>query len=227
MGLEAILKWKPHCLITVYLNILLEDFEMEESMYITNVVKTIKRYLWLIILIAIIGGIIGKFVASSGAAPSYQASSLVLIEKLSKQNLIINQSDDNSRFLNTAQTFINTSTILEPVIKDLNLDEKVSDLSSNVTVTNENNSQLLQITVEDKNARTATKIANKITDVFVKTVPNYLDVSNLKVMEKAQYGDETKDVHTRAKADIAMGVIIGLILGVILAFILSAFRPAK
>ncbi len=197
---------------------------MEESMLITSIMKSVKKYLWLIIIIAAIGGIAGKFLASSGPAPTYEASSLVMVEKLNDQtNVIINQSDETVRFINTVQTFIKTSTILDPVIKELKLDKNAKDLASQITVTNENNSQLLKITVEDSDPKLATKIANKTAEVLDKKVNNYFKVKTAETVEKAQPGQENQLLHTRTKANIAMGVIIGLVIGFFLSLGLSSF----
>lgn len=193
---------------------------MEASLFLKDVWTVLKKYFWLILILAILGGIIGRFVVSAGPEPSYQASSSILIEReIEETNVIINQSDENTRFLNTAQTLIKTPVILDGVKKRLNLKQSVKDLGSKINVMNENNSQIIKITVEEKNADLATDIANEISKEFINNAGKYLDIKENVVVEKAVEGGETEISHSRSNANSIMGVIIGLVLGTILAIL--------
>jgi capsular polysaccharide biosynthesis protein len=201
---------------------------MEESMFIKEIMVTIKKYLWLIILLAVIGGVAGKFLASNGQPPTYKNTSLVLLEKQNDKTAInINQPDDYNRFLNTAQTLVNTPVILKSVKSELGLKDSLSKLSGEVNPTIENGSQIINITVETSNAKQTTKIANKTADVFARDIKNYLNVKSAQVVEQAQSGHETQVLHSRSKASMVMGVIIGLVIGVVIAFILGSFGRTK
>jgi capsular polysaccharide biosynthesis protein len=201
---------------------------MEESMYITKIIKIFKKYLWVIALLAILGGVAGKFLASSGPEPTFQSSGIVLIkQKFNESNIIINQADDTSRFINTAQTLISTPAILTPVKKELKLKEDLKELSGKINVSNENGSHLLRISVEESSADKATKIVNKTIEVFEKEIRNYLNVDTVQVVAYAQKGQESEIIHTRPNANIIMGVIIGMLLGTFLAFILSFISKPK
>ncbi|MDP4103598.1 MAG: hypothetical protein Q8935_01490 [Bacillota bacterium] len=201
---------------------------MEESMFIKDIMTTIKKYLWLIIVLAIIGGVAGKYLASKGQPTTYQNTALVLLEKqIDKTAININQPDDYNRFLNTAQTLVNTPVFLKTVKSELGLKDSLSKLSEEVNPTIENNSQIINITVETSNAKQTTKIANKTADVFARDIKNYLNVKSAQVVEQAQSGHETQVLHSRSKASMVMGVIIGLVIGLVLAFILGSFGRTK
>lgn len=202
---------------------------MEESVFFKDIMRTVKKNLWLIILLAIIGGVAGKFLASKGQPPTYQASAMVLLDKQNdKTALNIVQPDDLNRFYSTAQALINTPAILNPVKSDLRLGMKMDKLSGEISTSIPNtNSQILDITVEDPSAGMATKIANKTAGVFQKEIKNYLSVRTVKIVESAQAGQETKILHSRTKANIAMGVIIGLVIGFVFAFLLDFIRRGK
>lgn len=207
---------------------IMEVLIVEESFFLEEIIKTVKKYFWVILLITILGGIAGRVLSSNGPAPTYEASSLIILEqKNNETNGVINQSSDSGRFFNTAQTLFNTPVILEPVIKELNLEKSVKELSAQVSVSNENSSQLLRVTVSDSNAQQATDIANSIVNVYQQEINNYLDVETVKTLEKAQSGQETQILHNRSNANMAMGVIIGFILGSLLAYILRFFSTRK
>lgn len=201
---------------------------MEESMFIKDIMRTIKKFFWVIILLALIGGFVGKFSASNGQPPTYQNSALVLLEKQNDQTALnINQPDDYNRFLNTAQSLIKTPVILGMVKDELGLKDSLSKLRGEINPSIENGSQIIRITVETSNAKQTTKIANKTADVFQRQIKNYLNVKSTKAVEHAQSGQETQILHSRTKANITMGVIIGIVLGMLLTFLMSTLGHNK
>lgn len=200
---------------------------MEETLLLKEILTTLKRRFWIILLIAIIGGGIGKFIVSPGPAPTYEAFSLVLLEKQYEENKLIVNPEDNVRFLNTAQTLIDTEVILEQVKSELNLDKSLTELAGQINVTNENNSQIIRITVEDSDPELATNIVNTTTDIFQEELGKYLDVERITIIEQAKPGQELQIIHSRENANTAMGVILGLVFGTFLAFALEVFKRRK
>lgn len=203
---------------------------MEGTTYIADLLKVFKKYLWLIILLGLIGGVSGRMLTSAAPPPTYEASSLVLIKPLMNEtNTIINQTDETVRFLNTAQTLINTNAILGPVKKELKLRDNVKALAGKVRVSNENGSHVIKITVNDKSPDKATRIVNGVADVFKREIGSFLEVEKVNIVEKAQKGQEDKISQVpRTKANTIMGTVMGLILGVFLSLVLFFFiKPLK
>ncbi|WP_462410957.1 YveK family protein [Neobacillus sp. Marseille-QA0830] len=202
---------------------------MDGSTYISDLIKLLKKYLWLIILLGVIGGVFGKISASKGPAPTYEASALVLIKpQFTQTNTIINQADETNRFLNTAQTLVNTPVVLKTVKKDLNLKENTKELAGKVKTSIENGSEILRITVDDSNSTKATNVVNKTADVFQNEIKKYLDVKSVQVVEKAIKGQESEIMQTRPNANMIMGIVIGLLIGVILSLGLNFFiKPSR
>ncbi len=195
---------------------------MEGTMLINDIIKVIKKYFWIILLFALVGSGVGKMLVPAGPEPTYKASTLVLIEKKEAEaGIVINQTDEVGRFLNTAQTLIETSAILENVKSDLKLKESTNDLAGKIDVANENNSQIIRITAEDTDPKKATNLANTTAKHFSNNLDQYLKIETAIIVNQAKNGDETKILHTRSKANIAMGGILGLVFGTIIAFVLN------
>jgi len=203
---------------------------MEETTYLADLIKVLKKYLWLIVLLGIIGGVSGRMITNDAPSPTYESSALVLIKQQMKDtNVIINQTDETTRFINSALTLVNTSAILSSVKQELKLKETVYELAEKVRASNENGSYVIKLTASDDNPNQATKVANKIAEVFKRDLGSYLDVESVDVVQLAEVGQETKiSPTTRTKANIIMGTMIGLVLGVFLSFVLSYFfKPSK
>lgn len=201
---------------------------MEGTMLLNDLIKLLKRYFWIILLCLFIGGIIGKVLVPEGLAPTYKASALILIQKKEADTgIIINQTDEMGRFFNTAQTLIKTSAILDNVKKELKLQESTKELADMIEVTNENNSQIIKIASEQTDPQKVTNIVNSTAQNFTKEAGQYLDINTVTIVEKAENGEETKILHTRSKANIAMGAILGLVFGTIIAFVLTMMSNRK
>lgn len=201
---------------------------MEGKMLINDLIKVLKKYLWIIILAALVGGGIGKVLVPAGPAPTYKSSALFLIQKKQPEaGVIISQGDDTGRFLNSSVRLIETRAILDHVKNELNLEESTKDLADMIEVVIENNSNLIKVTVEASDAKKATDIANITVETFAKQASQYLDIDDVIVVDNAKSGLETEILHTRSNANIAMGVILGLVIGTIVAFVLNSLFNQK
>lgn len=201
---------------------------MEAKELLRDVLLIVKKYFWLILLFGIIGAIVGRYVIPSGPPTSYQASSSILIEKEMKEtNVIINQTDETTRFLNTVQTLIKTPVILSKVQKELNIDTETKDLANQITVVNENSSNIIKITVETNDKSSVADLANTIVNVFEKESEKFLDIGKVLVVEKAVPGEETMVSHDRSLANTIMGIILGTIIGFFIPLIYKVGRRFK
>lgn len=196
---------------------------MEGTMLIHDLIKVIKKYLWIILLCTLAGAIIGKMTVPAGPEPTYRTSALVLIEKKKQEaGIVVNTSDEMGRFLNTAQTLIETPVILENVKKDLKLKESSAELAEIISVANENNSQIIRITAELTDPEKVTNIVNSTALNYSETVSQYIeDAGTVKIVQNAKLGNEAKILHTRSNANVTMGGILGLVFGGLLAFALN------
>ncbi|NMD68810.1 hypothetical protein HHO41_00820 [Bacillus sp. DNRA2] len=201
---------------------------MEGTLLINDLMKFIKKYVWVILLFTVIGGLVGRMLVPEGPPPTYKASALVLIEKKEPEaGIVINQTDEIGRFLNTAQTLIETPVVLDNVKKELKLDESAKELADKLEVANENNSHIFRVTAEDANQEKVTKLVNSAAQNFTKVADKYLDVDIVEVVEVAKSGQESKILHTRSNANMVMGVILGLVFGALIAFIFNLTSKKK
>ncbi|MTL48141.1 chain-length determining protein, partial [Turicibacter sanguinis] len=114
---------------------------MEEMQYQEMTLEDIFRALkkrWLLIvsvtLMCLIGGSI--FVLFFGPEPVYQASTTVLVNYRAEETNKLTQSDltTSQKLVATYTEIIKSATILEPVIKALDLDMTADELLKNIGV---------------------------------------------------------------------------------------------
>ena len=119
-------------------------------------------------------------------------------------------------------TLATTSKVLKPVIDDLGLDETVTDLAGQVTVTNPTDTAFVNIAVVDGDPKQAADIANSVAESLKNVIESDLysgDKSPVKlsIVQKAQV--PTSKSSPKTALYLAVGVVLGIIIGVFAALI--------
>lgn len=193
---------------------------MEETLNLEDIFKVIKDNLVLIIVSILLFGAVASFVTALLITPQYQTTTQVLV----------NQGDSNEQFdnqdiqasisvINTYRDIINSPAILSEVIDNLSLPYSANTLSSKITVNNENQSQVINITVEDESPIDAEIIANEVATVFSNNILDIMSVDNVSILTQAEIGDDPSPVSPQPLVNIAIGVILGALVGLGIAFL--------
>ncbi|WP_214792352.1 MULTISPECIES: YveK family protein [unclassified Exiguobacterium] len=189
----------------------------EETISIGELFSIVKRSKWLIASLAIIAALIAFLVSSFVISPTYEASTQVLVAPKQGENMPLDNSQIQSSvtLVNTYRVIIQSPAILEQVQE--NVIGAPDNISNLITVNSEQNSQVINIKVQHTNPVLATDIANEISDVFSKKVPELMSVDNVKVLSNASV--PMFPVSPNILLNTAISTVLGLILGVAIAFL--------
>lgn len=194
---------------------------MKETISIKEIMDVIKKRAKMIVSFTLIMALLGGIISYFFLTPIYEASTQILVNKGESENSVYSSTDImvDLQLVETYNVIINSPTILETVIEDLDLDLTVNELKDKITVTSESDSQVINVAVEDKSITTATAIANKIAEVFKEEIVNIMNVNNVTILTKAKVtGDETP-VFPNNILIIAIFMVAGLTSGIGLAFL--------
>lgn len=200
----------------------MED-HMEETISLKEIYETIKKRIWMIILITAIAtatsGVVSYFILT----PIYQADTQILLQtkSSSEEAFDFNQVRTNQELINTYSVIIKSPAILEKVIEQLNLEPTVDELREQLTVSSEENSQVVNIAVEHPDPAMAVQTANTIADVFQKQIVNLMNVDNVSILSQADLGPNPQPVKPNPMLNMAIAFVVGLMIGVGLAFLLE------
>ncbi len=119
--------------------------------------------------------------------PIYEAQTQILVNQNNKGLEGLNWSyiESELQLINTYNVIIKSPAILNKVIEELDLEISNEQLSDHITLTNENESKVINIKVEDENPEQAVEIANKIAEVFKNEIPNLMSVDNINILVKS------------------------------------------
>ncbi|MDB8564141.1 Wzz/FepE/Etk N-terminal domain-containing protein [Turicibacter sanguinis] len=197
---------------------------MEEMQYQEMTLEDIFRALkkrWLLIvsvtLMCLIGGSI--FVLFFGPEPVYQSSTTVLVNYRAEETNKLTQSDltTSQKLVATYTEIIKSATILEPVIKALDLEITADELLKNIGVAQLNDTEIIKITVKNEDPELSRDIANTIANVFSKEISKIMKVDSTSTLDVAKTPMTPLSQNKMTK--IAIAGILGMMISVGLVFV--------
>jgi len=197
---------------------------VEETISLYDIFKVLKKRIVLILSITIISTLAAAIISFYVLTPIYQASTQILVnQKTSEQQTQIQTTDiqTNLQLINTYNVIIKSPVILSKVIEILDLNTTPSALSNQITVSNANNSQVVNISVQDEQAFLAVDIANTVAQVFQEEVKELMNVDNVNILSPAELPENPSPVKPNKMLNMAIALVIGLMVGVGLAFLLE------
>jgi len=196
---------------------------LEETISLQEILKIIKKRLFLIISLTIVTVSIAIVLSFYVITPIYQGQTQILVNPKgnSEEFYSWSQIETDLQLINTYNDIITTPFILNKVIKELKLDTTPELLIDQITLSSESDSKVLTIEVKDPTPEQAVNIANVTAEVFKEEIPSLMNVDNINILSAAKVSDNPSPVKPNKILNIAIGAVIGLILGIGLAFLLE------
>lgn len=198
---------------------------MEETISLKELLQTLRKRLSLILSITFLAILVSGIVSYFFITPIYQASTQLLVNqsKSDQTQFQYNEIQTNLQLINTYNVIIKSPAILDLVIKELDLDMTAGQLNQKITVQNEKDSTVVNLSVQDADAALAAKIANKTADVFKKEIVKIMSVDNVSVLAKAEVGENQSPIKPQPLMNIAIAMVVGLMAGIGASFLLEYF----
>ena len=187
-----------------------------------HLIIVLKNNMISIIIWAVLGLIISLGSVFLLIEPKYSSSIDILVnQKASNEQVQYTTQQADLQAINTYKDVLTKPIILAPVLKEVkrtdNYQGNVSTLEDSIKVTNQTNSQVVTVTVTDKNAYVAADVANTIGKVFSKKVKKMMQVDNVTIVSNAKVNNSP--VSPNKKVFALAGVVIGAFVGIAITFI--------
>ncbi len=175
-----------------------------------------------IVLIVAIFMVIGIIYTMAFVTPKYQSSTTLLLAKVSNTTGTQTQDIDtittteitlNSKLVSTYSELVKSKNVIRTVRANLGINADEEEIRQGVNVSSVKDTELIEITVTNKDAIYAAKIANEIAKVFTDKIKEYYNISNVYVVDEAEVTNTPSNVnHTR---DIVLFIFVGLVVAVL------------
>ena len=195
-----------------------------EEMNIKDFLEYLKKYILIILAVIAIFLIAVVLYDKNIKVPMYSSSTTIVLTQTNQaQETTITQNDlqINSKLVSTYSEIVKSKLVLQQVINDLNLDYTYKELYKNVFVENVQNTEILKVSIQDKDANNSAMIANKIAKVFSKEVSKIYELNNVSIIDKAQV---PKDVSNNTlKRDMILAIFAGIFGSIAVIFVIYYF----
>lgn len=193
---------------------------MNETISLQELFSILRKSFWRILALTIVTALISFAVSSFLIKPMYQAGTQILVTPKKQANEVIDaaQVQSSVTLVNTYRVIIKSPAILEQVQKEvMNAPVSIDALNNMVTVESEQNSQVINVSVQSTDAALASNVANSIAEVFSSDVQKLMSVDNVTVLSKSSI--PTSPVSPNIVLNTAIAAVVGFLLGVGLAFL--------
>lgn len=195
---------------------------MEETISLQDIFRTIRKRVGMIISLTVVSIIVAAIISFYIITPIYQASTQILVnQQKTDQQIQSTEIQTNLQLINTYNVIIKSPAILSKVIEQLDLDMTTQQLANQITVSNAQNSQVVDVSVQDEQMYRAVDIANTTAQVFQREIQALMKVDNVNILSPAVLPENPSPIKPNKMLNIAIAAVIGLMIGVGLAFLLE------
>ncbi len=178
-----------------------------------HILKTLKRWIWLIALAGIITAAIGFLFAAFFVEPKYSASIKIYVR---------NRKDNNDNTITTteivaAQNLVNTyceilhsKPTYEQVLKDTGVSYNSKQLSKMIDAGSSNETEVMYVTVTSSDPEEAALIANSIATILPTRISEVIEGATARIIETAEVDYDKVSPSTVKYA--LLGLLLGLLL---------------
>lgn len=194
---------------------------MEEEISLVELFEVLKKRLSMIISLSLVGLILAAIFTFFIATPSYSATTQLLVNQTTKntEGIQLNDITTNVQMINTYRDIIKGPVILEEVLEELNLNTTVSELSNQLEVVTQDNSQVFSLSVTGENPYIVSDIANTTASIFQNEVGNIMNVENVTIISESV--PNIIPVSPNNVLNMIIGLLLGAILGIGAAFLIE------
>ena len=188
-----------------------------------NLIEVFEYYknklIWILASILVVI-LLGNIFTIATRVPMYKSNTTIL---LVGSNEKVNQNDVslNNNLVPTYSEIIKSRNVLNQVIKNLNLDYSVEELSDSITVGTKTGTQIITVSVSNKDSKRAKDIANEVSIVFAKEIKDLYKLDNVAIIDNAVEADKPYNLTYLKDNVIYFG--IGLVLSCGIIFIMFYF----
>lgn len=178
------------------------------------------KILWILIAIVVII-VIGNVYTIITREPMYRSNTTIVLVGESKEGYSQSDSQLNQNLIGTYSEIIKSRKVLSQVIENLKLKMSVEELSNNITTTSVEDTEIIQITVANANAKDAQKITDEVAKVFSEEIQDIYNLENVAIIDKAELSKNPYNINY--VKDNVIYLIVGFVLSFGIVFIMYYF----
>ena len=187
---------------------------MKRAINITEISRIFKNYLLFIIILPLLSLVASIVVTFFLIEDKYVATPQLLITHKENTHQNVQDIQSNIQLINTYSEIVKSPRILGKVAKELKGQYEADEIKNFLNVTNQANTQVLNISIFHNDKEVAEQLANTVANVFKKEIPKIMKVDNVSLLSSA-----TKTGHQVAP-NVPLNLFIGWASGLLILCII-------
>lgn len=184
-------------------------------MELKQYLKILFKRLWIIIVLPVVAAGVASYVSFYILDSVYEANTtLYVINKKAdfQPTVAYNELMAGQYLVKDYRELIKSRTVTETVINELKLEHITPEaLAKKISVNAKNDTRLIEIKVQDSYPNRAKDIANKVANVFINKVIEWMRAENVSII------DDAKIPASPVKPDPLMNIVIAALVGLMAA----------
>ncbi len=184
--------------------------EQEDEIDLLGLLLAYKRKLWLIILVALLGGVLAGVFSKFVLIPQYNSSAMLYV--LSKETTLTSLADlqIGSQLSKDYSVIIRTRPVLQEVVDKLELDMTYKDLRGKLKITNDADTRILTLTITDPDPELAKLIVDQVANSASDYIGDIMEMIPPKLIEDGEV--PLYPVSPNNKRNAVLGALAGIVL---------------
>lgn len=194
-------------------------------MELKEYMNIIRKRLWLIAAIVIVA-CLGAGVKTFMTTPLYNAEAKLIVNQTYDRQgtamLDYSLIQTNVMVISSYTEVIKSSAIMDKVVAaypDLGVTSQ--QLASMISVSSANDSQVMNLSVQDTSYEQAAKTVNTVAKIFERQIPSIMNVDNVTILSEAPLEVNAAPININPVMSILISFVVGLMLAVGLVFLLE------
>lgn len=179
--------------------------DSSDEISIIELLQLLLRYIWLIVIVTLVGGVIAFSVSSFILQPTYSASSTVYIRPRVKDDQIsTGELAVNARLANTYAEIARSNAVLRSVNVS---GYDASSIRNAISVSAVRDTEIIRFSTTTTSPTDASAITNQVVNAFIAEVYEIIEIENLYVIDQAEPN------YNKVGPNVILNTLIGLVLG--------------
>lgn len=196
--------------------------EQDDELDIRELLYAVKKRLALVLILPIIFSGIAAAVSYFVLKPVYQANVSIIISK--NEGSILTQSDV-SMYQSLVKTYIEiakSDVVAERAIKEGNLEMSVRTLQSSLTVSSQEETQIIKMSVNSGQSTDAVEKVEALAQAFLQESKRLLPSGNIEIMDHANVPQSP--IKPKKIRNIIGAFVVGLMTAMVLAILIEYMK---
>jgi len=185
---------------------------MEETLNLREIIRILRQNLLIILSVMVWAAVLGAVLSIYIIDPVYEASATMIVNKSSSeegQDTTYNDILMTQKLVKTYSVIMQSNTVLNRVTDALGLDMDAKALRNMLTITGVNDTEVIKITVTNKDPELAAKVANEIVRQAPEEIIRAVKAGSVEIIDKATIPSDPVKPNTKMYTIIAG--VLGLI----------------